>query len=355
VLFSTGVAYGPVLYYGSARIEHNKILRASIALPLIDFLTSIVGSIMVFSYIGHIADTKDIDLKDLVDNGPALIFVSLPSMIGLVSGAQGWCTIFYLMCICYGIATVFGCFSYYMQLIKDAFPQMNDKIRPELQVAVICLISFLFSLMFVNQGGFYNFVIFDRHSGSVSLIFVLFLQTVMIPWVYGLDKLCTLIKIRTDETVPKFVCFIVKTFVPLYSFAIFIIAIVDDFQVEDLDKSNGGTKAGTKLIWILPILIVAVCAAMPLKDQETFDHLVISQYGIKFDEIELTMMDKLVCNDHPYTTTNDRLLKKRMFKNAEREWKKTHNLFNINKMKEGFQMTKTDAAKTPKVAEEPAK
>lgn len=66
VLFSTGVAYGPVLYFGSARIEHNKLLRASVCLPFIDFLTSIFASIMLFSFMGHISSTKNIEMSDIV-------------------------------------------------------------------------------------------------------------------------------------------------------------------------------------------------------------------------------------------------------------------------------------------------
>lgn len=55
VLFSIGVVYGPQLYYGSARIEHNKILRPSVCIPFIDFLTSILATIMIYQYIGAVA------------------------------------------------------------------------------------------------------------------------------------------------------------------------------------------------------------------------------------------------------------------------------------------------------------
>jgi SNF family Na+-dependent transporter len=328
VLFSTGVAYGPVLYYGSARIEHNKILMASVAMPIIDLITSIVGGITIFAYLGHVASLKEmIELSDVVENGPQIIFVTLPSIIGTMGdSAGGWLVVFYLMCILFGIATVFGYFSYYMQLIKDAFPGVGAKVRPELQVLAITILSFIFSLMFVTEGGFHNFLMFDRHSGTVSLVFVLLLQTIMIPWIYGFDKFATLIKIRTDETVPKPMVFIIKTFVPLYSFVILIISLVEDIQAEYPEELgyNVGFVAGTKILWIFPILIILLGAAKPLAEQENFDDLVEHQYGIRFIPEDQSIMAKLTANSHSYNEINKETLKKRTYKYAVKAWNKEH-------------------------------
>jgi hypothetical protein len=46
--------YGPQLYYGSARIEHNKLLPPSFWIPTIDFFTSIFASIMIYQYLGAV-------------------------------------------------------------------------------------------------------------------------------------------------------------------------------------------------------------------------------------------------------------------------------------------------------------
>lgn len=155
------------MYFGSARIEHNKVLPASVALPWIDFATSLWASVTIFLYIGHIGYIKEIEITDIVESGPALIFVAFPSMLGLISNGNFFCAVFFLLCINFGIATVFGVFAFYMQMIKDAFPKLNEKMRPELQVIIITLGSLIFSMMFVVEAGFMNFQFFDKHSGNI--------------------------------------------------------------------------------------------------------------------------------------------------------------------------------------------
>lgn len=200
-------------------------------------------------------------------------------MFGLIPGSGSWSAIFFLTCILFGIATVFGFFAYYMQLIKDL---EITKLPGPVQVAIITIGSFLFSLMFVTQAGYFNFLFFDRYCGTISLLFILVLQSVMIPWVYGIDKFATLIKIRTDETIPKPFILVIKILVPIFSFAIFIIALIAEFSEGYPDTYNGGHVAATKLIWIIPILIIIICALRPLEHQESFDMLVKYQYGIEF-------------------------------------------------------------------------
>lgn len=281
MIFSTGVAYGPVLYFGSARIEHNKLLRASVCLPFIDLFTSIICSMTLFSYFGHISYSKNIEMSEIVEAGPSILFVSLPSMLGMLPGGNGWSCIFYLMCILFGIATVFGYFAYYMQFIKDT---ECTKLAGPIQVAIITVGSFLFSLMFVTKAGYQNFLFFDKYCGTINLLFILVLQSIMIPWVYGIDKFATLIKIRTDENVNKVFIFVIKALVPIYSLAIFIIALIGEFTQEYPAEYNDGIKAAGYIIWLVPILIICICAFKPLESQESFDELVKYQYGICFDE-----------------------------------------------------------------------
>lgn len=167
ILFSSGVAYGPLMYYGSAREKTDKIVAASFWIPLANSATSLYAALTIFSFLGHVAVTKNIPIQDVATSGPTLLFVAFPSLLGLLPGANFWAVIFFAMCVCLGVDSVFGFFDYYIKMAEDAFPLLRTKMRKEVQVLVITIFSFIWSLMFVVEGGLYNFNLFDANAGHI--------------------------------------------------------------------------------------------------------------------------------------------------------------------------------------------
>lgn len=133
------------------------------------------------------------------------------------------------MAICLGIDSVFAFFDYYIKMAEDAFPFLGKKMRKELQVLVISIFSFIWSLMFVVRGGFYNFDLFDANAGHIQLLLVLLLQAILLPWVFGMHKLSTLVYFRTGQYVPIFFVLVCRFFVPIFASIIMIIAVINEF------------------------------------------------------------------------------------------------------------------------------
>jgi len=79
------------------------------------------------------------------------------------------------MCICLGVDSVFGFFDYYIQMAEDAFPELRKYMRKEIQVLVLTIFAFIWSLMFVVEGGLWNFDLFDRNAGHIQLLICLLL------------------------------------------------------------------------------------------------------------------------------------------------------------------------------------
>lgn len=128
ILFSSGVAYGPFMYYGSARQKNEKIVNISFWVPFANSATSIYAAITIFSFLGHVSYKKEIPINEVATSGPTLFFVAFPSLLALLPGANFWAIIFFLMAICLGIDSVFGFFDYYIKISQDAFPKLR-KIR----------------------------------------------------------------------------------------------------------------------------------------------------------------------------------------------------------------------------------
>lgn len=53
ILFSSGVAYGPFMYYGTARSKSDTIVATSFWIPFANSATSIFAALTIFTFLGH--------------------------------------------------------------------------------------------------------------------------------------------------------------------------------------------------------------------------------------------------------------------------------------------------------------
>ena len=84
ILFSSGVSYGPLMYYGTGRQKDHKLLTISYMIPAINSLTSFYASLTIFTFLGHVSTKKSIPVFDLAKSGPELLFVVFPALLGLL-------------------------------------------------------------------------------------------------------------------------------------------------------------------------------------------------------------------------------------------------------------------------------
>ena len=123
--------------------------------------------------------------------------------------------------------------------------------------------------MFVVRGGFYNFDLFDANAGHIQLLLVLLLQSILLPWVFGMHKLSTLVYFRTGQYVPIFFVLVCRFFVPIFASIIMVIAIINEFADTNgrlVGKSwTQGHLWGARMIWMLPIIAMIVLIFVPVK------------------------------------------------------------------------------------------
>ena len=65
---------------------------------------------------------KCIGVFELAKSGPDLLFVVFPSLLGLLPWENFFSVIFFAMCLCLGVDSVFGLIDFFMQLSEDLFP-----------------------------------------------------------------------------------------------------------------------------------------------------------------------------------------------------------------------------------------
>ena len=198
-MYSSGVAFGPLMYYSTARKPGEKILTVSYMIPIINSLTSIYAALTVYSFLGHVAHILDVPVSEVSSSGLDLAFVAYPGMLNLLAGSNFWSVLFFFMLLTLGVDSVFAYFDFILQYFADWFPVIREKMSQEALCAIFTLFSWLCSLIFCLESGFYTFELFNTYAAGIALLTCLLAELILIPWVFGMDNLNAVMKERTGE------------------------------------------------------------------------------------------------------------------------------------------------------------
>lgn len=249
--------------------------------------TSFYASITIFTFLGHVSYTLDKPIDQISDQGMDLAFVAYPGLLAKMGGANFWALIFFLMLVTLGIDSSFGMFDFYQTFISDLFPIILQKMRREYYCVILTCFCFICSLTFCNRAGFYTFGLFDTFSCGVSVLFCLLMELIFFGWFFGLDKFDVLLKRRTGESIPVFIKWIVKIFIPIFTSAMIIINLIGEFSEETSLKRNWPWWVTTlgRLLFIVPICSAFIGVIPAFRYKKTIDvyDLIEEQYGIRFN------------------------------------------------------------------------
>ena len=103
MFFSLGVSWGGLVMFGSYNKFNHKVHIDAMVISSLDFLTSIIASVAVFSILGSMARSGGVEVGDVVKSGQNLAFIAFPEAIGRVPGWQLWSILFFLMLYTLGL------------------------------------------------------------------------------------------------------------------------------------------------------------------------------------------------------------------------------------------------------------
>jgi len=114
------------------------------------------------------------------------------------------------------------------------------------------------------------------------------MEVILVVWVFGIDRLNTLMKLRTGETMPKFITYVVKFFIPVFVTVIFLFLLVSEFKESTrLDREKDGWNTGLtwlgRMIMFIPMLMVPIGFFLRLPCVNIED-VVLQQYGVKVNK-----------------------------------------------------------------------
>lgn len=210
VFFSYAVCQGVLTSLGSYNKYNNNCYKDCVALCILNSATSIFAGFAVFSVLGFMAHSLNVDMNEVVKGGPGLAFIAYPKAVSLLPGAQFWAVLFFIMVILLGLDSQFVCVESLATSITDMFPDVLRRSgRREILVLVIAVVCFLLGLPLITENGIVLFQLIDSYGASgTSLLFIACFECIAVSWVYGanrfLDNIEDMIGYRPFPSVLKY-------------------------------------------------------------------------------------------------------------------------------------------------------
>ncbi|XP_021181196.2 sodium- and chloride-dependent GABA transporter ine isoform X1 [Helicoverpa armigera] len=271
VFNSIGVAFGSMIMFASYNRFDNNFLHDTVAVSLINAITSLIVGIFTFATIGNIAFEQNTPVKDVIADSPGLLFVVYPQAIAKMPASQLWAVLFFFMFLCLGLNSQFAIVEVVVTSIQDGFPDMIRRrlVYHELLVLCVCGVSLVFGLPHILHSGIYVFQLMDYYAASLSITYLAFFEVVAIAWFYGVGRLSRNIKQMTGRRPSLYfrVCWLIAT--PALLLALWVASMVDytppsyrQYQYPTWAQALGWIIASLSLLCI-PVYAVFVVIGSP--------------------------------------------------------------------------------------------
>ncbi|XP_018424357.1 PREDICTED: sodium-dependent neutral amino acid transporter B(0)AT3-like isoform X3 [Nanorana parkeri] len=250
IFYSLSLGFGGLIAFSSYNPEKNDCEKDAVSIAVINSVSSLYASIPIFCILGFKAKhaywdcldrniisllnefdisewnitrnnyievshslnatyperinhlmLKECTLQEFLDqsaSGTGLAFIVFTEAIIQMPGSQVWAILFFIMLFTLGLSSMFGNVEGVLTPILDLkiFPK---SVPVEAISGLICLISFLFSLIFTMGSGNYWLQIFDTFTGSLTLLIVVFCEVIAVTYVYGIERFSEDIKWMTGR------------------------------------------------------------------------------------------------------------------------------------------------------------
>lgn len=171
VFFSTGVGFGYFTSYASYNRKHSNAVVDAMAIVASNVVFENVASFTVFGVVGFL----ELWPKENEPLGSFTVgFLTLPLAVTEMPGANFWAVALFFTLMVLGFSSAFAMLDAIVTLVMDCGVKWS---RP-MVVTTLTIISFLLSLPYCTEFGYYLLEGIDKWTNDVALVFVVFTECV---------------------------------------------------------------------------------------------------------------------------------------------------------------------------------
>ncbi len=214
VFFSTTLAVGVMIAYGSYLHEKADIVNSAFITVLANSSFDLIAGILVFSTLGYLVQNMGVEFTSF-GTGAGVAFIAFPIAISTMSSnvmIQGLLGFMFFFCLFIaGISSSISMLESFATAALDKFSITREKL-----VTIIALVGFAGSACFASYAGFnYILDIVDSYVGNIVIAGLGLVEVVLISYLYGTAKLREEANLYSDFKVGIWWDYLLKYFTPL--------------------------------------------------------------------------------------------------------------------------------------------
>ena len=183
MFFSLGLSWGGLIMFGSYNKFHNRINVDAAVVSSLDFITSLIASIVIFSVLGHQAHNLGVNVSEVAEGGQGLAFVAYPEALAQLPYPWLWSILFFIMLFLLGLDSEFALLETALTAVYDGYPRLR---KHKVKITFIsCVACYLLGLPCVSNSGPYVLDLMDTYAAGFSITFIGIWELIGLMWIYG--------------------------------------------------------------------------------------------------------------------------------------------------------------------------
>lgn len=263
MLTSLGIGTGSVFVLASFNEIVAPIRRDVVYIVLLDLLASVVGSVLLFLVLGHLASNSKIPIEEFfTGEGAAMLFIMSSELLGGLQYPHLWSVIFYFTILFIGVYHVMAGTVTVITCVTDEC--LGLRHAGHIVAGVFCTTAFCIGLPLCSKAGYHLYQLVSRFAVEMPVLILACFEVMALTWGYGIDRLLFDISFmdRTNEALRDYWVFCWKYASPLTlltalagTLAAFQKHTEELFRLNVLAKISGSGLLLGALVWV-PIYLV---------------------------------------------------------------------------------------------------
>lgn len=228
VFFSTTLAVGVMIAYGSYLHKKADVVNSSIITVLANASFDLISGILVFSTLGYLVSNMGVEFTSF-GTGAGVAFIAFPIAISTMSSnvvIQGLLGFVFFFCLFIaGLTSSISMLESFATAALDKFKINRSKL-----ISIISIVGFIGSACFASYAGFnYILDIVDAYVGNIVIAGCGLVEVILISYIYGTKELRREANEFSDFKVGKWWDYLLKYFTPLLLGAVVVTNIINLF------------------------------------------------------------------------------------------------------------------------------